>query len=331
MFGFPEAYKPLPKKKKKKKKYIPQIVKDVQEYKHMEIDYAFEKNISYSQFSQYLECPKKWELNYVRGYKVFTSTIHTVFGTALHEALQYYLQFMYDNSGAAADREDIEGMFEEKLRNEYKTQYEKNNKQHFSSPEELREFYNDGVDIIKYVKKHRSKYFSKKGWYLVGCEIPITLIPNYKFKTVKYQGYLDLVMFHEPTNTFKIIDIKTSTRGWNNKAKKEEIKQFQLILYKKFFAELFNIPIENIKIEFFIVKRKTYDNPDFHISRVQQFVPASGKVKLNKVTRLLDEFITEAFDKEGEYKDKDYQMITTDKCMWCPFYKTIKCSATFKE
>ena len=78
-------------------------------------------------------------------------------------------------------------------------------------------------------------------------------------------------------------------------------------------------------------KRKTYDNPDFHISRVQQFVPASGKVKLNKVTRLLDEFITEAFDKEGEYKDKDYQMITTDKCMWCPFYKTIKCSATFEE
>ena len=29
-------------------------------------------------------------------------------------------------------------------------------------------------------------------------------------------GYLDVVLYHEDlTNTFKIIDIKTSTKGWN--------------------------------------------------------------------------------------------------------------------
>ena len=58
-------------------------------------------------------------------------------------------------------------------------------------------------------------------------------------------------------NKFTIIDLKTSTRGWTSKNKKDEEKQFQLLLYKKFFAEQYNIPIENIDIEFMIiVKRK---------------------------------------------------------------------------
>jgi hypothetical protein len=39
-------------------------------------------------------------------------------------------------------------------------------------------------------------------------------------------------------------------------AQKDELKQFQLILYKKYFAQQFNIPIDDIDIEFFIVKRK---------------------------------------------------------------------------
>ena len=45
-----------------------------------------------------------------------------------------------------------------------------------------------------------------------------------------YQGYLDIVMYHEPTNTIQIIDLKTSTSGWNQKTKSDENKQFQLIL-----------------------------------------------------------------------------------------------------
>ena len=69
------------------KKKIPKIVKEIREYKHTEINYAYQKNISYSQFSMYRSCPKRWSLQYKDGLKVFTSSIHTVFGTALHEVL----------------------------------------------------------------------------------------------------------------------------------------------------------------------------------------------------------------------------------------------------
>jgi len=302
-----------------KKKKIPQIVKEIRAYKPAEINYAYQKNVSYSQFSMYRGCKRKWSIQYKDGIKVFTSTIHTVFGTALHTVLQHYLSTMYEQSAAAADRENLVEMFEDALREEYKVQYKKNGNQHFSSAEELREFFEDGVEIIRNFAKKRNSYFSKRGWYLVGCEVPIVLTPNKRYNNVIYQGYLDIVMYNENTNTFKIIDIKTSTRGWDDKTKKDEDKQFQLILYKQFFSEQFGIPVENIDIEFFIVKRKVYDHPDFVIPRIQTFVPASGKVKLNKATKALNEFIEEAFDKNG-YKEKEYEPNPSKwNCTFCPF------------
>jgi len=311
-----------------KKKKIPSIVKDIQKSIMHEVNYAYEKSISYSQLSMYTECPKKWSLQYKEGHKQFTSSIHTVFGTALHETLQTYITTMYEKSGAEADRLNTSEMLEENLREEYKIQYKKNNNQHFLEPSELREFYEDGIEIIREFAKHRGKYFSKRGWHLVGCEIPIMLKPSYNHPNLYFQGFLDVVMYNETTNRFLIMDIKTSKSGWFKEQKKDELKQFQLILYKKFFAEQYGIPIDTIDIEFFIVKRKLYESEDFIIRRVQQFRPPSGKVKLNKATQILNKFITEVFDKEG-YKDIDHQPTPNKNCGWCQFYKTHLCSATY--
>jgi len=160
--------------------------------------------------------------------------------------------------------------------------------------------------------------------------LPVILTPNKRYPNVIYQGHLDVVLYNETTQSFKIIDIKTSTRGWNDKTKKDENKQFQLILYKKFFAKQFNIPLDKINIEFFIVKRKIWEENDFPISRIQTFTPASGKVKLNKADKELNEFIESVFTKEG-YSQKDHQPKLNDHCQYCSFYKTHLCSVTFGE
>ena len=239
---------------------------------------------------------------------------------------------MYEKSGAAADRENIEELLENNLREEYANQYKKNNSQHFSNGEEIREFYDDGVEILKFIKKKRSAYFSKKGWHLIGCEIPISITPNNTYRNVIFQGYLDVVLYHEPTNTFKIIDIKTSTRGWNAKVKKDEEKHFQLILYKKFFSEQFGIPEKDIDIEFLITRRKVYLDGEYPQKRIQEFKPASGRNKLAKATRVLNEFITTVFDKNG-YKEKDYHPQPSKwNCTFCPFKENQKlCSAVGKN
>lgn len=315
------------------KKKVPIIVREIRNNPPLPVNFAVEKNISYSQLSMFTQCPKKWALQYRDGHKISEQSIHMTFGTALHEVLQHYLDVMYEKSGAAADRIDIEELFEDTLRKCYAEDYKKNKNQHFSSPTELREFFEDGKEILNFIRKKRSAYFSKKGWYLVGCEIPIIMAPNLRFNRVKYMGYLDVVMYHEPTNTFKIIDIKTSTKGWNKWNKKDESKQFQLILYKYFFSKQYNIPLENIEIEFFIVRRKVYVDGDYPQKRVQQFYPASGKVKLNKATTNLNEFISKAFNLDGSYKDTIFGANPSKwNCTFCPYKENTElCNAIGKN
>jgi len=303
-----------------KKQNIPPIIKEIKNKIFPQIDYSYQKSISYSQLSMFRSCPHKWELQYKEGHHISEQSINLTFGTALHETLQHYLTTFYEVSGAAADRIDLETYFQDKLGETYRLNYKANKNIHFSDPVELREFYDDGLEILNFIKKKKGGYFSKKGWHLIGCEIPIQLSPNPLFKHVIYKGFLDLVLYHEPTNTIKIIDIKTSTRGWDDKTKKDEDKQFQLILYKQFFSQIYNIPVDNIEIEFFIVKRKVPEVSDFPIKRVQIFSPPSGKIKLNKANITVNEFIEEVFDSNGKYQDKKYSPNpSAHNCRFCPY------------
>jgi len=308
-------------------KKIPKIVKEIRNNPPSPINFAFQKNISYSQMSIFRGCPHRWKLQYKDKIKRFTSSIHTVFGTAVHESMQHYLDVAYEKSFAAADREiNIEDHFQNAYISEYQAQYKKNNNEHFSDASEMREFFEDGVAILEWFKKKRSRYFSKKGTYLVGCELPIIIAPNKMYSNVLYMGYLDVVTYHEETETFKIIDIKTSTKGWNDYAKKDEDKQYQLLLYKQYFSEQYGIPLDKIEIEFMILKRKVLDIDDENIMspyqayRVQQFTPPSGKIKLGRAKSAISDFINECFTSNGGIKEKTYPKTPSKwTCNFCPY------------
>ena len=45
-------------------KKTPQIVKEIRNYQYPEVDYRYQKSISYSQLQMYRQCPHKWDLNY---------------------------------------------------------------------------------------------------------------------------------------------------------------------------------------------------------------------------------------------------------------------------
>ena len=301
-------------------KKIPHILKEIKKVQVPEIDYAFNKNISYSQLSIYSNCPHQWGLRYRDGFKVFEPSIHAVFGTALHVTLQEYLTVMYEESKAAADRLDSESTLKRVLKEEYQNFYKKNKNIHFSNPAELAEFFDDGLKIINYIKKKSGNYFSKRGWYLVGCEMPIVLKPIKGLSNVLFGGFIDVVFYHEPTNTIKILDIKTSTRGWGDKEKKDDVKMSQLILYKKFFAEQYNFPIDNIEVEYFITRRKVYEGGDFPQKQIQEYKPAAGKVKINKASQLLEGFLNEVFNSDGSFKMHELEKRPSkENCTFCPY------------
>ena len=120
-------------------------------------------------------------------------------------------------------------------------------------------------------------------------------------------------------NRYTIYDIKTSTRGWGDKEKRDQIKVNQILLYKKFFSQLKGVPEENIDVVFFIVKRKIFETNEFTIPRIQQFKPAHGKLKIKQAYESFCNFLTECFNPDGTYQEKEYPMKVSRLCTWCPF------------
>ena len=269
------------------------------------------------------ECPLKWKLNYVDKLRVSESNIYLVFGTAMHEVIQTYLEVMYNDSVKNADLLNLNEMLRDKLIEQFKIAEETDGKPPCTK-EDLQEFFQDGVDILDFVKKRRADYFGKRGYKLIGCEVPIEVDLK---KNVKIIGYLDLVILDEFHNTITIYDIKTSTQGWNKWMKKDENKTQQLLLYKQFYSKQYNHPIDKIEVEYFIVKRKLWENAMFPQKRVQKFSPASGTVSMNKVAKRLDTFLDLAFDENGEQVSENIIPTPSKKsCRWCEFKKTEHCS-----
>jgi len=269
----------------------------------------------------YSDCPLRWKLNYVDRLSISESNIHLIFGSAMHEVLQKYLEIMYYDSAKNADLLNLDEMLRDKLIEQFKIAEEEDGKAPCTK-EELTEFFDDGILIIDFFKKRRNQYFSKRDWELIGCEVPIDVDLKNNIKII---GYLDVVMRHIPTDSIKIIDIKTSTMGWNKWMKKDENKTQQLLLYKQFYSKQYDHPIERIDVEYFIVKRKLYEKAMFPQKRVQKFVPASGKPSMNKVNGRLLKFVNEAFTEEGKQKNDMIATPNKKACKWCEFKGTKHC------
>jgi len=283
--------------------------------------------ISYSQLSMFSECPLRWKLNYIDDLSIREPSIHLLFGTAMHEVIQTWLEVMYHDSVKNANKLNLEQRLHDKMMEQFKLDKEAYGKDPCTL-EQLREFFQDGVDILDFVKKRRADYFNKRGYKLIGCEVPIDVELK---KNIKMVGYLDIVILDEITNTLKIYDIKTSTQGWNKWMKKDDNKTQQLLLYKQFYSKQYNHPIDKIEVEYFIVKRKLWENAMFPQKRVQKFSPASGTVSMNKVAKRLDLFLELAFDSEGQ-RISDNIVPTPSKkaCRWCEFKGTEYCDKGVK-
>ena len=286
------------------------------------------KRISYSQYSQWDVCPWKWKLNYVDKLSTFTDNIHTLFGTSMHEVLQTYLTVMYEDTIKMADALPLDKMLLKRMKTNYTEIMGKNGGEVFVEQHDMEEFYNHGLLILEWFKKKRGMYFSKKGYELVGIEVPI----DYKMNDgIKFIGYIDVLIHDTVRDRYKIIDIKTSTMGWNKYQKADKNKTDQLLLYKNFWGAQNNIPLDKIDVEYFIVKRKLYEKVDFPQRRVQTFTPANGKPSINKVVNNVNRFVEDCFIDDKHNPKTNYMKNPSPKnCRFCEFNQTEHCDAGVK-
>ena len=140
------------------KKKSSELELKIKKYKVPEINYQYSRTVSYSQYSMWNKCPHQWYLTYVENKQPYQASIHTVFGTAFHETLQEYITVMYNQNGTAADKLDLEAIFQQKFSTIYSEEYKKIGT-HFSSAEEMGEFFNDALAILSFIKKNRNKLY----------------------------------------------------------------------------------------------------------------------------------------------------------------------------
>lgn len=282
------------------------------------------KVVSYSQFSMYSNCPKQYQLKYIDKLSKKESSIHLIFGSAIHEVIQTYLTKMFESSKKGADMLNLDQMLMKSLVDNFKKEKEKSlDKVNPCDQLELEEFYGQGRQILKWFKSNTSKFYKKRGYELVGIELKLD---NQLKEGLQFLGFIDVCIRNKETDVYTIIDLKTSTWGWSHWEKNDKIKTSQMLLYKKFFSEKFNVPLDKITVEYQILKRQLKDT-GWSNPRISKFVPAHGVPSTNTAYNKFMNFVNDVFCDDGSYKETHHRKTPGEKqrnCKWCEF-KGIHC------
>lgn len=289
--------------------------------------------ISFSQYKIWRDCHYAWELRYIDKHRRFQDNIHNVFGNAMHIVVQDWLtQYVYGHpSRVLAETVDLSGELKRVLVEQAKDvikQVDEDGKEYFIfSRNELEEFYRQGLEILHYIQKNIDKFFPTDNHVLFAIEHELlgpTENPN-----VFFRGFIDVVIHDTKEDVYHLYDLKTSSVGWNQWAKKDKTKTDQLLLYKYFFSEEFGIDLKKIEIYFTILKRMLPEM-EFPVPRVSNFTPAHGKPSINKAVKGLNNFVRLAFDDEGRYINSQKAMPSDSACKFCPFSEDGTCDYSAK-
>ena len=102
-----------------------------------------------------------WKLNYVDKVGTFTGNIYTIFGTAVHEVIQAYLVCYYERTIKEADALPLVDILKYRLEENFKKSKAIHKDEFEVTKEDMKEFYQDGINIINEFVKRKTGYFSK--------------------------------------------------------------------------------------------------------------------------------------------------------------------------
>ena len=282
------------------------------------------KRVSFSQFSTWYNCRHKFYLDRIKGLREFEDNVNTCFGTAMHEAIQLYIETLYKKSVKEADEQNLYEVFKTAFDRELK------DTKVVVGSSTYKEYCDDGDNIIVAFTNvtNRIKHFPSGKYEFVAIEDEIVMpIKN----NVEFVCYIDVVLKEKATGRYKIIDIKTSASGWNHYQRDDEAKISQILLYKAFFSRKYNVDIDMIDVEFFILRRKLWENYAYPQSRIQTFIPKNNQRTVAKALNNFAEFVTECFTPEGNFVENAKIYLKNPgkgkkNCKYCP-HKGINCDA----
>ena len=244
------------------------------------------KNISYSAIKTFSECPYRYKLRYVDGFKNIESNKFLIFGTALHEACELKIQ---------DETVDEVMIFENKFKEEIEKLPEKDS--------DLDSFLDQGKILAPIILPELKKHFGN--FKLVAAEQELTSELEVS-KNFKFIGYVDLIIQTED-GKYHIIDYKTCSWGWDAKKKSDAMLNYQLAFYKNFFAKMKGVPLTDIETHFVLLKRTAKNN------KVEVLDVTCTQRRITNAFKILDNCIINV--ERGNFPKNKLS------CEYCQYYK----------
>lgn len=259
----------------------------------------------------------------------------------MHETIQEMLRVGFKEGFDVADQTDWKSVFNGIFQKEILKAKEKYKKdgvdiKDILSIDDLEEMYGHCMEIIDYVMIHRRDYFDKNKYDLVGIEVPINvLLSKHEGDSVRFIGFVDVILRDKTKpDHYSIIDLKLSTRKWDTNPAPE--KKAQLLLYKKYIAEKYNVSLANINVKYIILKRNVYDPAKAKKKPPSKFVKAEKRIQeINiaqserTVNKAFKDFMnvveTVIVDSKWNTEHTYMSMPSEHNCRFCPYKGTDLC------
>lgn len=256
------------------------------------------QKISYSEFKIWNECTHKHKLIYIDKEPYYSGNEYTAFGTAVHTACEQKIPNPEINALEVFESEFLKELTELK-----ENDYSLDNKL-------VSEMRSQAVPICEQILPAIIEHFGDFEVFSTE-EALMTPIDEFPAYDKKFKGFIDLVL-KTTDGKYHVIDWKTCSWGWPAQKKADKIINYQLTMYKHFFAKKHSIDAKNVETYFALLKR-TAKKDVVELVRV-----SNGAKKTNNCLSLLERSVIN-IKRKVSIKNRL-------SCRYCKFYKTEKCT-----
>ena len=275
------------------------------------------KHISYSEWKNWHICPHYHKLTYIDKVTQFQGNIFTAFGKALHTVCELTLTAPEKYRGSGA----IEALVKEQFLKELNG-LPQGEQQVAKRDFPLKEWLVSGLEIVPDLYRCLTEKFGKLGkdWEVLAAEEQLyEPILGFTEKEKKFKGFIDLVVHSKKDEKVHLIDWKTCSWGWHPKKKSDTILSYQLVFYKHFWAQKYEVDPKDVDCHFVLLKRTAKPGKKAEFVRV-----TAAKKRTTDALNALNKALHN-IEKENYIKNRNACTKCSDRFGVCEFYQTKHC------
>jgi hypothetical protein len=285
-------------------------------------------HISFSEQNVWSQCSYRHKLQYIDKLSPFEGSIHTSYGKAIHDAIEYFLltKKMQTADEVRAYFYDLMKPLLEVMPEEEKAKVTLEMENFASNIEDtisqVPDFFNTQFpgwkvhsaefNLFEKIDRQKTTYF--KGFIDAIIMVPKKERKNAAKKTLRLSDFNSAVDSSKQEYEYWILDHKTCQFFWTADKRRDFKVQMQLILYKHYFCKKFDIPLKDVKLGFNLIRMRVGKTDKTRM----QIVPISAGEKT--IERALKEinYMVNSVRKKIFMKNRA-------SCKYCPFYQTEHC------